>query len=321
MKISNNDFRTSLFNYDSRISNNNFRDGFTLVEILVIVGIMVILIALAIPSYRFFQQESDLVNNTEEIINTLRLAQNKTLASERASQYGVYFDQSTSPQQYTLFKGSNYASRDISFDEVRKLSKSIEISEINFNGGGSEVIFDRISGTTSQHGYISIRLKDNPAKTKTVYIANSGKVELTSPSTPSDTERIKDSRHVHFNYNQNVQNAVTLRLVFPDYLSDNYDIPFQNYLNADKTEFSWEGIVSVGPDGSKTEQRLKIHTHSLTVMATQFCIHRPLSPDQSYNDKALNILLDTEELIKYASDAKGTTTKGSSIWIEEPELQ
>ena len=117
-----------------KISNFKFQisncKSFTLVEILVIVGIMVILVALAIPSYRFFQQESDLNNSAEEIINTLRLAQNKTLASEGASQYGVYLDAVSTPDQYILFKGGSYATRDSSVDEIHKLANSLEISEI-----------------------------------------------------------------------------------------------------------------------------------------------------------------------------------------------
>jgi hypothetical protein len=169
---------------------------------------------------------------------------------------------------------------------------------------------------------VSLWLKSDHSKTRTVGIKTSGKITLGEEVfSPDDSDRKKDSRHVHFNYNQNVQNAVTLHLVFLDYPGDNFDISFQDYLNADKTEFFWEGIVSVGPAGSKTEQRLKIHTHSLTVMTTQFCIHRPLSPDQSYNDKALNIYLDDQEFIEYAADTKGTTTKGSSFWVENPILQ
>ena len=298
----------------------NSKNGFTLIELLIIIGTMIILMALAAPAFRVFQKESDLNDSAEEIINILRLAQNKTLASEGASQYGVYFDDTTTPHQYTLFKGSNYSSRDSSFDEIRRLPKSIEIYEINL-GGGKEVVLNRVSGETNQSGNIKIRLISDISRTKVIYIEDTGQVGLTSPIIPSDANRLKDSRHVHFDYNQNAQNAVILHLIFPDYPADNYDIDFQTYLNADKTKFSWEGIVLVGPDGSKTEQRLKIHTHSFTITVAQFCVHRPLSPDQSYNDKALNISLDSEELIRYATDERGTTTKGSSIWVEEPQRQ
>ena len=291
------------------------KKGFTLIEILVIIGIMVILVALAIPSYRFFQKESDLNNSAEEIINTLRLAQNKTLASEEASKYGVYFDAVSTPNQYTLFKGENYASRDSSFDEIHKLSSFLEIYEISLAGGGSEVVFDRISGTTSQFGSMSIGLKDNPAKTKTIYIASSGQVELTSVFTPTDAERVKDSRHVHFTYNQDATITLTLYLIFPDYPTDNYDISFQDYLNPEKTEFYWEGSILVGPAGDKTEQKLKIHTHSLDITNTLFCVHR----DRRYSDKALEITLDDQNLINYTAD--GQTTKGSSIHVTEPQWQ
>jgi Tfp pilus assembly protein FimT len=302
-------------NYNSKLGKSK---SFSLVEILIIIGIMAVLIAIAIPSYRFFQKEADLNNSVEEIINVLRLAQNKTLASEGPSRYGVYFDAVSTPGQYTLFKGTSYASRDNPADEIHKLANSLEISEINLSGG-AEVIFDRILGTTSQFGSVSIRLKDTPDKIKTIYVENSGQVSLTSPTVPSDTSRIKDSRHVHFTYDQDAQEAITLHLIFPDFPGDSYDISFQNYLNPEETEFYWEGIILVGPAGSKTEQKLKIHTHSLTFTATQFCIHRPLSPDQSYNDKALSITLDSQNLINYTAD--GQTAKGASVFVSEPQWQ
>jgi len=298
-------------NYNSKLGKS---ESFSLVEILIIIGITAVLIAIAIPSYRFFQKETDLNNSTEEIINTLRLAQNKTLASEGPSRYGVYFDAVFTPDQYTLFKGTSYASRDNPADEIHKLADSLEISEINLSGG-LEVVFDRILGTTSQFGFVSIRLKDTPDKIKTIYVDNSGQVSLASPAVPSDMSRIKDSRHVHFNYNQNAKTATTLHLIFPDFPGDNYDISFQSYLNTGQTEFYWEGTVAVGPAGSKTDQKLKIHTHSIDIFTgnAQFSIHR----DKRYNDKALSITLDDENLINYTAD--GQTTKGDSVFV--PELQ
>ncbi|PIZ88822.1 MAG: hypothetical protein COX90_02540 [Candidatus Nealsonbacteria bacterium CG_4_10_14_0_2_um_filter_38_17] len=295
------------------------RNGISLFEVVVVVGIVLCLIAIAVPALRFFQRDSDLNNSAEEIINTLRLAQSKTVASEGSSKWGVYFNNATMPHKYTLFKGSSYATREISFDEIHNLPSLVEISAISL-GSGNEVVFNKVSGGAIPSGNVVIRLVNETSKTKSVYIDSAGQVSLNSPSTPSDG-RVQDSRHVHLDYNANAQDAITLKLIFPDYPADNYNIYFQTYLNADKTEFSWEGIVLVGPDGSKTEQRLKIHTHNLTITVAQFCVHRPLSSDQSYNDKALNIFLDTEELIRYAADERGTTTKGLSIWVEEPDLQ
>ena len=139
--------------------------SFTLIEILVVIGIVTILIGLAIPTYFLLQRESDLTNSTEELVNTLRLAQNKTLASEGASSYGIYFNLSTSPHQYVLFKGGSYDTRDGSFDEIHKLPNSLEISEVAV-GGGSEIVFERISGAALQQGSISLRLKTDPSQIK-----------------------------------------------------------------------------------------------------------------------------------------------------------
>ena len=294
--------------------------GFTLVELLIIIAAICILAAMAGGSFRFFGRATDLNNNAEEIINALRLAQNKTLASEGASQYGVYFATSSLPNQYVLFKGSSYVSRDVSFDETHQLSKKTEIFEINL-GGGKEAVFNKVSGNTNQSGNLKIRLLiEDSLKTKVISIAQSGRIVAGEELSPDILPSPRDSRHVHFTYSANAQDALTLKLVFPDYSGDNLNINFQTYLNAAKTEFLWEGTVLVGPVGNKTEQKLKIHTHSLTSSSAQISVHR----DRRYNDKALWILLGDngidEELLRYSADGL-TTTKGQSIYVSEPDWQ
>lgn len=294
-------------------ATSNIQKSFTLIEVLVVIGVMLILFVTTVVGLRLFQKKSDLDINAQGIISILRVAQSKTLASEEESQYGVYFDDTTTPNQYILFKGDSYINRDNSYDKVYKFPDSVEISQINL-GEGKETVFSRLEGNALPAGDFTIRLIENPPETKKIYIENSGLITLTSSSIIAEG-RTADSRHVHFDYNQNAQNALTLRLIFPDYLSDNYDIPFQDYLDAAKTEFDWEGTVLVGPEGNKTEQKLRIHTHSLTSFDAQFCVHR----DRRYNDKALNITLDTENLINFT--AVGEESKGSSFWVAEPQRQ
>lgn len=157
---------------------NKKQKGIALLELILVLGIFLVLIGILSSAFNYFQRESALNNSAQEVINTLRLAQNKTLASERASQWGVYFDISSQPQQYILFKGESYLNRDSAFDEIFQLPNSVEISEINLEGGSFEVVFDRLVGTTWQFGSLTLKLKNQPEETRSIGIQASGKITL-----------------------------------------------------------------------------------------------------------------------------------------------
>jgi len=278
--------------------------GFSLIEILIVVSVLTILAGLMAPGFNFFKQQSTLDGATQEIIQTLRLAQNKTLASEGDSNFGVYFE----TYKFVIFKGSVYSAASTT-NEVHHLDSSLNISSLSFSGSANSVVFDRLTGTTANYGSLIVRQANDASTNKTIYIDSSGIIALAT-SLADDTSRQKDSRHAHVLFSQNVKTASTLALVFPDNaVTEN--INFQTYLNAGQTEFSWEGTVAVGGQN----QELKIHTHSLTDTETLFCIHR----DRRDNTKSLNINLDGQNLINYA--ANGVVTGGSSAWSGTPQIQ
>lgn len=286
--------------------------SFTLFEVLIVVAILVVLTVIALPNFRFFGKESDLNNSTEEIINTLRLAQNKTLASEDASKYGVFFDDSTDPHQYTLFKTLpplfDYVSRDINSDEIHQISKSVEIYEINLAGGGQEVVFNRLTGETDQFGRVSLRLKSDFSKTRTVGIGSSGKITTGEESTLVPLPTNIDSRHVHIDYSRFIDTLTeNLTLTFPTDPTKNETIIITD--NIKDGQIYWESKVDAG---------LKIHTHTLNTGNTQFCIHR----DRRYNTKTLRIEISGDSsgyLIEYSAD--GLTTTKTSIHASDPQWQ
>jgi len=277
--------------------------GFTLIELVIVVSVLVILASLVLPGFNFWQRQSSLDSTAQEILSTLRLAQNKTLASEGDANFGVYFE----PTKFTLFKGTTYYP-DSPDNSVHNLSPTVLLSNVNL-GGGNFVVFDRLSGTAANYGSLKIEAQSDSTKYKTVFVDSSGTVSLTSV-TASDEARLKDSRHTEFTYSQNTKSASTLTLFF---VTSNFtqNIVYQSYLNADKTEFSWEGTISTPLDNEK----LKIHSHNLTDSATQFCIHR----DRRYNTQALQISLDGQNLINYS--ITGTTTPGTSAWVSAPQNQ
>jgi len=299
-----------------KITQNKFSFGLTIIELLTVIAILIILISISISLFRIFQKESGLTNTAEEIINMLRFAQNKTLASQESSQWGVYFSISTSPQEYILFKGSDYASRDPAYDQIHEIPEKIEIYEIDLTGGGSEIVFERVLGNTNFSGNMSLRLKENTSKTRRVIIEQSGKVVSSPETAPSDTNRIKDSRHVHFNYSRQIDTLneiLTLTFTYNS-SSETKDIIVAD--NMENGQIYCEGEVEV----TGSIQKIKIHTHRLNdiVLGTDFCVHR----DRRYNNKALTIEISgdgTGDLIQYNADDQ--TSQGTSIYASTPIWQ
>jgi len=280
------------------------KKGFSLIEFTIVLGILGILVVFVLIVMNSFQRERVLSASAEEIINSLRLAQSKTLASEQASSYGVYFEN----DKYSLFKGNFFdpASAD---NEIHRLHSSLIISEINLTDSTSSVAFERLTGYALADGTIKIEMVSDASKNKIIYIDSSGMASLSSISV-DDLERLKDSRHVHVLYSQNTKSAAALTLFFPE-ISYTETIDYQAYLNTDKTEFSWKDTIPLGG----IDQKLKIHSHELSDTQTLFCIHR----DRRYNTKAVNISLDGQNLINYNAD--GETFQGSSFWAGPPDPQ
>ncbi len=259
--------------------------------------------AITIPAVISLQQVPQLGNTAEEIISILRLAQNQTLASEGDSQYGIYFNTSLSPHQYIIFKGSSYSLRDSSYDKTYILPSTLEFYAIN-TGANNEVVFDKLTGATGNSGNISLRLKEDASKTKIIYITSSGVINYTAPSVPQDS-RLKDSRHINFNYSRVINTAnENLILTFNETIIKT--IPLSQNLN--NGQFSWQGTYAI----NGIDQVLAIHTLRLNFPDTQFSLFR----DARFNNTSLKIQLsgdNTGTLAEYS--ANGQITNYYSIYV------
>lgn len=286
--------------YDSRSGLHD--SGFTLIEVVVALGVLAIISTTLFVGFSAATESADLKTSAFKIVDALQFARTRTLASLASSQYGVHFETG----QYVVFRGATYNASDPA-NIVYAVPSRVEIANVALAGGGSDVVFDRITGKTSHSGTVSVRLIANPSKLKTVEVSASGRVDVSADALPPAGTRAADSRHVHFTYAQGVQAGVTLTLNFPGFFAQNID--FQSYW--DGTVFDWSGSVTV--NGSP--QILRIHTHATTGSSADFSVTR----DMRYNNAALEISLDGQNLVNYAAD--GTVTQGSSLWASVPVLQ
>lgn len=111
-------------------------NGLTLLEILIVVGIIAVLTSLSLPLGLDFYRSQQLEAQSQEIVQTLRRAQLKAMSVEDDSSFGVYF----TDDNYTLFKGGSYTTRETQHDEVFNLPLILTLN------GLSEVVFSKLEG-------------------------------------------------------------------------------------------------------------------------------------------------------------------------------
>lgn len=289
------------------------KQGFTFIELLVVIGILSLLLTLSLLAFRPFEREKVLEGASQELTATLEEAQNNTLASENEGSWGVSFDILATPHTYTLFQGSSFASRNEAHDKVHVLPLSIEFSSLNMED--NEVVFSRLTGFPTSAGDAGLRQKGEVQETR-VFVAANGDIETADPGTPSDASRVKDTRHVHLSYTKIINTAnEIITLTFSNQgspITENIVIAS----NLVAGQLFWEGTVSVGGQ----DQKLKVQTHFLNdaIQDTQFSVHR----DKRVNTKAFALTISgdtTGNLIQY--DDSGELTNGTSLYVSTPAIQ
>jgi prepilin-type N-terminal cleavage/methylation domain-containing protein len=133
------------------------KKGFTLIELIVVISIFVIMSGTIGMSLSSFISKNQLETSTQQIVQVLRRAQSYSMMRIKDDQWGVYFDDDGGGpnQSFTFFKGSTYGV-DTSYDDVYELENNLSFSNINLFGGGDEVVFSKVTGETSQAGFIDL---------------------------------------------------------------------------------------------------------------------------------------------------------------------
>ncbi len=114
------------------------RKGFTLLELMIVIGLMVIFAVLTIPYGIDFYQSRLLEEETRTISNVLARAQSHAVSGREDSDWGVRFFHEEG--RYIFFKGSRFSMRDGLFDQEFTMSSGSSTE------GAAEVVFEIHTG-------------------------------------------------------------------------------------------------------------------------------------------------------------------------------
>lgn len=137
--------------------------GFTAIEVMIVIAIIVVVTLITVPSLITFRKSQAIQNTTNSIVSLLQEARTKTLASYNNTFYSVYID----TNEATLFTGGTYSSMDAG-NKVVNYETPVVLKSVTLTGGGSQVSFDRLKGTTSQDGTIVVEIVGGESRTITV---------------------------------------------------------------------------------------------------------------------------------------------------------
>lgn len=153
------------------------KKGFTLIELIIVIGIIGIITSVVSVGYLEYRKTSQLDLTAQKIVSTLREAQSRSVAAEDNQSYGVYFqDNAGADDQFFLFSGANYVSGTVI--ETYTVPSVLGLSTISFAGVPvTEVVFDKLTGTTAKYGSVTVELADT-GSSKEVSISSEGRIGL-----------------------------------------------------------------------------------------------------------------------------------------------
>lgn len=241
--------------------------GFSLIEVVVAMAIMIILISITILIGRSFNNTENLESAGRIIGEKVKLAKARSLGALNDTNYGVHFENN----RIVVFAGSVYADGALT-NEIFNLPGNIDINSISLAGGGPDMVFGRLTGTTANYGSIGFRVANDSSKSKQMTVNEEGQISFGAFKTSAGSA-VVNARHVHFNLGWNIQNETNMKLEWVDAVGGviaSTNVGLASYFNVDKSKLDWEGTTVVG----SVNQKIRIHSWLDGSLNTVLCVMR-----------------------------------------------
>lgn len=139
-------------------NSGNFKNGFTLVEILLVISLITLIAIVSVPVTQSALFQNNLILTANSIVNSARTAQLKSRSQQNDSVWGV----SIQSNSIIIFQGTSYSARVVSSDSVSQKSPGVVVT------GVTEFTFSKMLAEPSATGDIILTSASNQKKTLTL---------------------------------------------------------------------------------------------------------------------------------------------------------
>jgi prepilin-type N-terminal cleavage/methylation domain-containing protein len=159
--------------FNNKITIPFSQRGLSIIEVLAVVAIVSVLAAISFVTFFDTNRAQALEKDRDLVVATLERARSLTLASSGGRQYGVHIWSNG----VVLFPGSSYVLNHPE-NQVEILNPLVTTANIVLTGGGVDVIFERLTGKTSQSGTFEVSLKSDPTKSYVITVQGTGIIDV-----------------------------------------------------------------------------------------------------------------------------------------------
>jgi prepilin-type N-terminal cleavage/methylation domain-containing protein len=144
----------------------SLKNGFTYIEMSVVIGILVLLASVVIFSFSAFGSRQTLGSSALNVFSVLNEARSLAMSSKDFSNYGVHINQNS----VILFENS--------LGNNNKQYDTGNVVNISTSVVGNEILFNKVTGETANNGTITISLASDPSQSQTITIYPTGTIEM-----------------------------------------------------------------------------------------------------------------------------------------------
>ncbi len=165
-------------NFMEGISRYYKKEGLTLLEIILVIGLVFIAASFTAANFSSLHKISILIDQTDLVLQALREAKELSRSGFQGYPYGVYFNVDPNTKiLVTLYQGSSYAERSSGSDRIVELEEGIRIASTTLQRSAEnslEINFSAQQGLPDNYG--TLVLSDSYGNSRMIEIGRKGTI-------------------------------------------------------------------------------------------------------------------------------------------------